>query len=296
MSDMNKPTLFVSCGQRTDQEKLLGSAICRIITDTGTFSPFFAEEQSDLNGLHENIMAALASAAGFIAVMHPRGAVIVPGHSDPLITRASVWVEQEIAIAAFINRSRRQKIPVAVYSHASVGREGMRDLLHLNPVKFKSDDEILADLAPRISKWKFSESKDSQGELSLEAARSYGVHIGEQFTLAPVFRNEGPRANEYSFTLHVPSLLLRDFGCSYALEVPAERIGYKAFRMTEANRPGQPILNDSVTRLQTVDISVSRLTATERASLAKTPFYVSAQIGDRPYRDVVPVADIVPLD
>ncbi len=292
---MTKAIIFVSCGQRTEQEKRLGAAICRIVNDTGTFSAFFAEEQSDLNGLHENIMAALASAAGFIAVMHPRGTVTVPGQANPLIIRASVWVEQEIAIAAFINRNRKQRIPVAVYSQVSVGREGMRDLLHLNPVKFESDDEILADLASRISRWQFSESKDSQGELVLEAVKSYAVHVGEQLTLAPVFRNEGPRANEYSCTLQIPSLLLRDFGCSYALEVSTDKEGYKAFRMTEANRPGQPILNDSVTKLQTVEISVSRLNATERASLFELPIYLSAQIGDRLYRDIIPIADVVPL-
>src|SRR5258705_12860758 len=107
---MHKPTIFVSCGQRTDDEKQLGSEICELVTATGVFTPFFADEQSDLNGLHENIMGALERAVGFIAVMHPRGDVVIHSGntlvrsyfgSPPLLTRASVWVEQEIAIAAF---------------------------------------------------------------------------------------------------------------------------------------------------------------------------------------------------
>jgi hypothetical protein len=63
------------------------------------FTRFFADEQSDLNGLHENIMGALERAVDFIAVMHSRGEVVIPGRNTSLLTRASVWVEQEIAIA-----------------------------------------------------------------------------------------------------------------------------------------------------------------------------------------------------
>ena len=73
--DMFKPTVFVSCGQRTAEEKMLGLQICAVVTELTPFKPFFADTQNNLNGLHDNIMSALAKAVGFIAVMHPRGNV-----------------------------------------------------------------------------------------------------------------------------------------------------------------------------------------------------------------------------
>jgi hypothetical protein len=95
-------------------------------------------------------MSALANSVGFIAVMHPRGEVFVPGRLEPLLARASVWVEQEIAVAAYIDRHRPQRLLTAVYQHTSVGREGMRELLHLNPVAFDSNESLLKDLRSRF--------------------------------------------------------------------------------------------------------------------------------------------------
>jgi hypothetical protein len=241
---MHKAIIFVSCGQRTEDEKRLGSEICELVTSTGAFTPFFAQEQSDLNGLHDNIMGALERAVGFIAVMHPRGNVVIPGTGDLLITRASVWVEQEIAIAAFINRGRKQKIPTAVYCHKTVGREGMRDLLHINPVEFEHNDEVIGHLRARSTTWEMDESKDAYGELSLRASPTYSASVGRIVTLTPIFRNDGARANEYSCTMYVPTLLVKDFGPCW-VAIPCQTSDYNAYQFTEANRNGQPILNDS---------------------------------------------------
>jgi hypothetical protein len=272
---MHKPTIFVSCGQRTEDEKRLGSDICELVTATGVFTPFFADEQSDLNGLHENIMGALERAVGFIAVMHPRGDVVIPGRNTPLLTRASVWVEQEIAIAAFINRGRKQKIPTAVYRHASVGREGMRDLLHLNPVTFETNEEILAHLQIRLPSWNVDESKDVQGEISLKATPTYSASVGRIVTLIPMFRNDGPRANEYSCTMYVPTLLVRQLGSCW-IAVPTNKPGYSAYRFTETHRNREPILNDSTTDFMSIEASMSDLNSAERATLINMPVHLSA--------------------
>jgi hypothetical protein len=50
---------------------MLGNQICAMVTELTPFKLFFADTQNNLNGLHDNIMSALAKAVGFIAVMHP---------------------------------------------------------------------------------------------------------------------------------------------------------------------------------------------------------------------------------
>lgn len=294
LRDMHKPTIFVSCGQRTEDEKRLGSAICELVISSGAFIPFFAQEQSDLNGLHDNIMGALERAVGFIAVMHPRGSVVIPGTGDLIITRASVWVEQEIAIAAFINRSRKQKIPTAVYCHRTVGREGMRDLLHLNPIEFEHNEEVIGHLSTRLTTWEVNESKDADGELSLKASPTYSASAGRIVTLTPIFRNDGVRANQYSCTMYIPSLLVKDFGPCW-VAIPCQEPGYASYQVAETNRNNQPILNASTTEFMAIEASMTNLNSAERATLAMMPIRISAQIGERFYKAVISVADAFPF-
>jgi hypothetical protein len=294
LKTMEKCTIFVSCGQRTDDEKMLGEAICDLVSSAGAFAPFFAQQQSDLNGLHENIMGALERAVGFIAVMHPRGNVIAPETGNVIVTRASVWVEQEIAIAAFINRSRKQKIPTAVYCHRSVGREGMRELLHLNPTTFEINDEVIGHLSARLPAWVVNESKDAGGELSLRADPIYSASQGRIVTLTAIFRNDGPRANQYSCSMHLPTLLVRDFGPCF-LAIPCQEPGYSAYQFTEANRSNAPILNGSTMQFMAIEASMTNLNSAERSAIANMPIRISAQIGDRLYKAVIPVSDAFPL-
>jgi hypothetical protein len=42
-----------------------------------------------------------------------------------------VWIEQEIAIATYIQRIEKRTLPIIAFKHESVGRERIRDLLHL---------------------------------------------------------------------------------------------------------------------------------------------------------------------
>ncbi len=81
----------------------------------------------------------------FITVLHDRGTVARP--SGPAITRASVWIEQEIAIAAYIQHVERREIPIIVCKHRSVGIEGLRSLL-LNAIPFTHESAIL-DALPK---------------------------------------------------------------------------------------------------------------------------------------------------
>jgi hypothetical protein len=74
-----------------------------------------------------------------------RGTLALPGGGE--VTRGSVWIEQEIAIAAFIQHVLGRSIPVIFYKQSGVDIEGIRQVLHLNPrVEFTDEEEVLADL------------------------------------------------------------------------------------------------------------------------------------------------------
>src|SRR6266700_1481487 len=143
--------IFVSCGKYTQAEKSLGKAIVRMTKTITGFETFFAEEVQDLNGLDSNILGALRECAAFITVMHPRGKIKRPDGSIQI--RASVWIEQEIAIATYIQRVEKRPLPVIAFVHESVGREGIRDLLHLNPISFADESEVLAALPKLLEAW-----------------------------------------------------------------------------------------------------------------------------------------------
>src|SRR5208337_4442257 len=148
---MNK-TIFISCGQFTDAEKRLGKQIAEMVKKMTGLEPFFAEEVQDLNGLDTNILNALHHCVAFITVMHPRGEIKRPGGS--VLVRASVWIEQEIAIATYIQRVEHRSLPIIAFKHKSVGLEGIRSLLHLNPIEFTDESEVLAELSTRLETWR----------------------------------------------------------------------------------------------------------------------------------------------
>ncbi len=150
MVSEEKPLVFISCGQFADDEISLGKAVESLIRDETSFDAYFAEQQNSLDGLTTNILSNLNRAAGFIAIMHHRGEFDTPhGH----VIRSSVWVEQEIAIAAFIQHILGRRIEVAVYMQRGIGREGIRQQLRLKPVEFDQSDEVLADLRERVKGW-----------------------------------------------------------------------------------------------------------------------------------------------
>ena len=150
MGSEEKPLVFISCGQFKDDEISLGQAVESLIRNETSFEAYFAEQQNSLDGLTTNILSNLNRAAGFIAIMHHRGEFDTP-HEH--LIRASVWVEQEIAIAAFIQHVLGRRIEVAVYIQRGISREGIRQQLRLKPVEFDQSDEVLADLRERVKSW-----------------------------------------------------------------------------------------------------------------------------------------------
>lgn len=143
--------VFISCGQVTERERNLGTAVAALVRELTPYEPYFAENQSSLEALTRNVLEALNHSVGLIAIMHPRGLVKFNGNSE--CTRASVWIEQEIAIAAFMVQVLGRPLRVAAYIHKDIAREGMRMELQLNPVLFRRDDEVLAHLRQILPTW-----------------------------------------------------------------------------------------------------------------------------------------------
>lgn len=154
-SQLGKPLIFVSCGQSTLAERQLGQSVAKIVEEETGCRAYFAQDQTTLEGLTENILKRLHQAVGFIAIMHPRGNVANPNNAtEPTWVRGSVWVEQEIAIATFISQALQRPMRVRAYIHESIRREGVRDQLLLNPKRFQDDSEILRDLGSLLPSWR----------------------------------------------------------------------------------------------------------------------------------------------
>jgi hypothetical protein len=148
---VSRPVVFICCGELTDEEKTIGKHIAEIVSSNG-FEPFFAEDVHDLNGLDDNILRALHDCAAFVTVLHPRGQIRRPDNS--VVTRASVWIEQEIAIAAYIQRVEKRALPVIAFAHKDVSLEGLRTLLHINPIPFSKEADIIFRLPEHLLKLK----------------------------------------------------------------------------------------------------------------------------------------------
>ncbi len=144
--------VFISCGQVSERERRLGMAAAELVQELTPYVPYFAENQTSLEGLTQNVLGALSRSVGLIAIMHPRGLVTFAGGRQQI--RASVWIEQEIAIAAFMAQVMGRPMRVAAYIHKDIAREGMREELQLNPIVFRQDDEVVVHLRQILPSWK----------------------------------------------------------------------------------------------------------------------------------------------
>jgi hypothetical protein len=153
MSAEKNGLVFISCGQCHHEERELGQALAAAVDELTEFQGYFAENQSSLDGLSRNLFRMLDRCSALVAVMHHRGEVQTP---DGRHTRGSVWVEQEIAVAAFLRQAQNRDLQVAVYIQRGLKREGVRDQLQLNPVEFDTEAEVIADFRARLLDGRFT--------------------------------------------------------------------------------------------------------------------------------------------
>jgi hypothetical protein len=249
---MSKPFIFVSCGQYTESEKSLGKSIVKMIKTITGLDAFFAEEIQDLNGLDSSILGALRDCAAFITVMHPRGKIVKPDNSTHI--RASVWIEQEIAIATYIQRMEKRPRPVIAFIHESVGREGIRDLLHLNPIQFRHESEVLAALPDRLSDWKTLTATGIQIQVQAGPRVQREGHWTRQLAVSLV-NDSNERIASWNCLVSLPTGVLSHWSAVYLSEVKSENHRYRCFRFDESSlgavsphTTGHPITFDYCTQ------------------------------------------------
>ena len=229
---MPKNFIFISCGQFTAAEQRLGREIASLVTKLTGHGSFFADQVQDLGGLDTNILNALRDCLALIVVMHPRGTITHGGSSR---VRASVWIEQEIAIATYIQRVDKRPLPIIAFIHRDVGREGIRDLLSLNPIPFESDDDVLGVLRDRLPLWKSLQPFGVHIELKSEKRSPHDEHPVRQLSVTLV--NDSPRRiTAYTCDIWIPSIVLKHenklyYGESHHIARPHHR----HFRLTESD-------------------------------------------------------------
>ena len=91
--------------------------------------------------------------------MHHRGTIATP-HGGTRI-RGSVWIEQELAIASFIQYVLKRKIEVLLYLQRGIFREGIRSQLRLKPIEFDSSADVITHLRTSVVEWNLSPSTTS---------------------------------------------------------------------------------------------------------------------------------------
>ena len=226
-----RKTIFISCGQFTEAEKRLGRQISEMVRSLTDLEPFFAEEVQDLNGLDANILGALRNCVAFITVMHPRGKIKRPDGS--VLVRASVWIEQEIAVVTYIQRVENRTLPVIAFKHKLVGREGIRDLLHLNPIDFTDEADVLAKLPKLLEPWKSLKPLGIELRLASRALRQEDRHFIRMLETTLV-NETNSRIENYELEIRLPSSILKHWNHTYPSEVPCNEPGLRCFRFDQS--------------------------------------------------------------
>jgi len=225
--------VFISCGQFTDVERRLGTQIAAMVRNITGLEPFFAEEVHDLNGLHTNILDALRNCVALIVVLHPRGKVTRPDNS--IHVRASVWIEQEIAIAAYIQRAEHRSLPIIAFRHSSIGREGLRDLLNLNPIEFRDEAEVLAALPKYLHEWRSLEPSGIRLQLESVKGEVHAEHVTRRLRVT-LINDSSNRITQYTCDVSIPSDVLSHWGSHYPSEVSSNEPGRRRFRFKETDK------------------------------------------------------------
>ena len=187
-SIMARSIVFLSCGQRTQEELELGRQISDLISDCG-FEPFYAQRRSDLRSLSDVIFESLSASAAYIAVVHRRELVDVALDNY----RGSLFIEQELAVAAYIRRSR--ELPVLFYVQRGVERSGVRSTLLLNASfsdkeVFENDSEVIEHLRLELPKLRVTPTASVGYKLALEVYSACSTD-GSKLTVSVYVRNLG---------------------------------------------------------------------------------------------------------
>jgi hypothetical protein len=68
-------------------------------------------------------------------------------------TRASVWIEQEVAILAAIAQAQSREVKIQLYVKRGVAREGLRVFVMANPYEFDTEEEVVTHFRSLLPTW-----------------------------------------------------------------------------------------------------------------------------------------------
>lgn len=159
-----KGLIFVACGQLTPEEIELGGQVKNLLEENG-IDIFLAEAANDLRDLNSHIFKNLNDCTGFIAILHKR-------HKLNRTYDTSVWINQEIAIAAYLRSQQSREIPSLILYEEDAEKEGLIKYTIANPPTFKSSKEALS----KIEKWiKFQNFnyKKKLPEIDIDLSKAY---------------------------------------------------------------------------------------------------------------------------
>ena len=190
-------------------------------------------------------------------MLHHRG-VVSPGG-----IRTSVWVEQEIAIAAFLQQTLGRDLYVAAYLQPGITVEGVRAQLLLNPIEFKSNDEVIDHLKRILPTWKILSEPDGLNPLSV-AIKYERVNIRSErhdYRLVVLLTNIGTSpVSKYHIDIEFPAGLIEN-AQNLDHYVPSRAAHhYSFFRVTQK--------------------TISEIFPGDSYAIMKIPYYVDDEIFD----------------
>jgi hypothetical protein len=201
----SRKTVFISCGQSNKEEIALGQQACELVKELTRFDGYFAQNQATLQALTENILSRLYESVGMIVIMHHRGKI--EGYE---INRASVWVEQEVAIASFMEQILNRRLYSLLFIQKGITLEGLRKYILFNAIEFTKSEEVITKLREILPTWKepLYIGDEEKRTLVEEAVITAEVQTGFNFNITllignfsnvdvevkrVVFRSEGKR-------------------------------------------------------------------------------------------------------
>jgi hypothetical protein len=139
--------IFISCGQRTEQERQIAHEIADRLEDL-QFVPYMAVEQQTLRGFREEILGQLAESEYYLFIDFTREPLLTGG----LPSRGSLFSHQELAVASFLDLE-----VLAFQERGILPRDGLIGILQANPHSFsRQQRSALPDLvenAVRAGGW-----------------------------------------------------------------------------------------------------------------------------------------------
>ena len=213
----DQQVVFLSCGQLHKHELELGRQLCDVIVDCG-YEPFYAQRRSDLRSLSEVIFDTLARSSAYIAVLHRRE--LLDGGSTH---RTSLFIEQELAVAAYIRRSR--ELPILFYVQRGVERKGVRSTLLLNASfpdteDFESDSEVLEHARQELPRLSMAAVGHRGKAMKVEIRASWATDGSANMMITCSARNEG---TEIPSRVQLQVLVPREFGYALPVNQPGRR-------------------------------------------------------------------------